>query len=75
MRLVRTREGDIEIDPSAKKEGRGAYICPDPECWEKALSGNQLENTLKCNLTRDNREQLARDGRELLKELLSAQSQ
>ena len=72
MRLVRTRDGGVEIDPSGKKEGRGAYICPDTACLEKALSGKQLENTLKCTLNGDNRERLARDGRELLKELISA---
>ena len=62
----------MEIDSTGKREGRGAYICPDPACLEKALSGKQLENTLKCTLTTDNRERLARDGGELLKELVSA---
>lgn len=72
VRLVRTRGGEIEIDVEAKKEGRGAYICPNPECWEKALKGEQLEHVLRGNLTRDNREQLVRNGKDLLKELLSA---
>lgn len=72
VRLVRTRGGDIEIDVAGKKEGRGAYICPELECWEKALKGKQLEHTLRCNLTQDNREQLMRSGKDLLKELASA---
>ncbi len=72
VRLVRTRGGDIETDISGKKEGRGAYICPDPECLEKALTGKQLEHTLRCNLTRDNREQLVRNVEDLLKEIASA---
>ncbi|MCK4862909.1 MAG: YlxR family protein [Dehalococcoidales bacterium] len=72
VRLVRTRGGDIEIDVSGKKDGRGAYICPDPECWESAMKGKQLEHTLRCNLTQDNREQLARNGKDLLKEIASA---
>jgi hypothetical protein len=75
VRLVRTRRGDIEIDITGKKEGRGAYICPDRECWERALKGKQLENTLRGNLTQDNREQLIRSGKDLLKELASAQGQ
>ena len=72
VRLVRTPEGNIEIDSAGKKEGRGAYLCPTRECWEKALKGKQLEHTLRGNLTRDNRERLAKSGRELLKEIISA---
>jgi len=75
VRLVRTREGDIEIDATGKKEGRGAYICPDPDCWEKALTGKQLERTLRGSLSGDKREQLIRNGKDLLKELNGAQSQ
>ena len=75
MRLVRTREGNIEIDVSGKKEGRGAYVCPDPECWKKALTGKQLEHTLRCNLTGNNREQVLKNGKNLLKEIAIAQSQ
>lgn len=68
---MRTAQGDVEIDRAGKKEGRGAYICPAAACWEKALKGKQLEQTLKGNLTRDNREQLMEKGTELLKELLT----
>jgi hypothetical protein len=71
VRLVRTLEGNIEIDIAGKREGRGAYLCPARECWEKALKGKQLEHTLRGNLTRDNRERLAKSGRELLKESYS----
>jgi predicted RNA-binding protein YlxR (DUF448 family) len=67
VRLVRTSGGDIEIDITGKKEGRGAYLCPGRECWEKVLEGKQLEQTLRINLTLENREQLLKDGKELLK--------
>jgi predicted RNA-binding protein YlxR (DUF448 family) len=67
VRLVRTSGGNIEIDSTGKKEGRGAYLCPGWECWEKALKGKQLEQTLRINLTRENREQLFKDGEALLK--------
>ena len=67
IRLVRTPEGNIEIDNSGKKEGRGAYLCPAWECWETALKGNQLEHALRGSLTRDNREQLIKCGKNLLK--------
>jgi predicted RNA-binding protein YlxR (DUF448 family) len=67
VRLVRTPEDSIEIDSSGKKKGRGAYLCPTRECWEKALKGNQLEHALRGSLTQDNREQLIKFGQELPK--------
>jgi len=75
IRLVRTRGGDIEIDTAGKKEGRGAYICPDHDCWEKALNNKQLEHTLRGSLSRDKKEQLIKSGKDLLKELTGAESQ
>jgi predicted RNA-binding protein YlxR (DUF448 family) len=67
VRLVRTPGGDIEIDTAGKKEGRGAYLCPDWTCWEKALKGRQLEHNLRCNLTKDNHERLIKHGKDLFK--------
>ncbi len=67
VRLVRTSEGTVEIDSRGKKEGRGAYLCPTWECWNTALKGNQLEHALRSSLTRENREQLGKLGKELLK--------
>jgi uncharacterized protein len=67
VRLVRTAGGDIEIDSTGKKEGRGAYICPDRACWEKALKGKQLAVTLRSNITQGNREKLMKNGGDLIK--------
>jgi predicted RNA-binding protein YlxR (DUF448 family) len=67
VRLVRTPEENIEIDISGKKKGRGAYLCPTPECWEAALKDNRLEHALRGSLTEDTRKQLAKYGQELLK--------
>ena len=36
IRIVRTPEGEILMDPSGRANGRGAYLCPDPACAEKA---------------------------------------
>ena len=65
VRLVRTPEGNIEVDTSGKKAGRGAYLCPARECWEAALKGNQLERALRGSLTQAGREQLRRHGKDL----------
>jgi len=45
LRIVRTTEGVLEFDPTSKKNGRGAYLCPDLECLKKAIKGNKLEKT------------------------------
>ena len=65
IRLVKTPEGIIEIDINNKKNGRGAYLCPVKECFQKALKGKQLENTLRSSLTAEIREQLLKLGEDL----------
>jgi len=71
VRLVHTPAGAVEIDNSGKKEGRGAYLCRDQACWEKALKGSQLEHALKCKINRNDIERLYEEGKNLLKELTS----
>ena len=66
IRIVRTSDGNVEVDTSGKKAGRGAYLCRAPECWEVGLKGGRLEHALRASLTQDNREQLARYGKDLL---------
>lgn len=46
-RIVRTGEGTIEIDPTGRKNGRGAYLCDKPGCWDKALSTPILAKALR----------------------------
>jgi hypothetical protein len=65
--LVRTPEGNVEVDTSGKKAGRGAYLCPTRECWESGLKGKRLEHALRSPLTPNNREQLLNYAREQLK--------
>ena len=67
IRLVRTSDGNIEIDTSGKKAGRGAYLCRGWGCWEVGLKGNRLEHALRSRITQDNREQLINYARDLLK--------
>ncbi|WP_027718247.1 RNase P modulator RnpM [Desulfovirgula thermocuniculi] len=47
IRVVRTPQGEVEIDPTGKRSGRGAYICPRLECLEKAVKGRRLERALQ----------------------------
>ena len=47
LRVVRTTEGTVTLDFSGKLNGRGAYICPEPECLKKAQKANSLERALE----------------------------
>ena len=67
IRLVRISGESVEVDINGKKTGRGAYLCPAPECWEIGLKGGRLEHALRTTLTQDNREQLIKNGKGLFK--------
>ncbi len=43
IRIVRNREGEISVDLTGKKPGRGAYICRDVNCLRLAKKGKKLE--------------------------------
>lgn len=43
LRIVKTPEGEILLDSTGKKSGRGAYVCPDPECLKQARKSRALE--------------------------------
>ena len=45
IRVVKSPEGDISLDSTGKKNGRGAYICHNPQCLEKAIKTKRLERT------------------------------
>lgn len=47
IRVVRTPDGQIEIDSTGKKSGRGAYICPNVECLNQAIKGKRLQKALE----------------------------
>ncbi len=50
VRIVRTPEGAIEIDPKGKRSGRGAYLCRRQRCWDTALQPRRLSQALKCEV-------------------------
>lgn len=47
LRVVRTPEGEIVLDPTGKKAGRGAYMCRSEQCLTKAFKEKRLEKALK----------------------------
>ena len=63
-RVVRGVDGTVDVDPSGKRSGRGAYVCNLPECWERALKQRALERALKIELDDEQRARLGALGRE-----------
>ena len=45
IRIVKETSGDISLDPSGKKNGRGAYICKNEKCLENAIRTKKLQRT------------------------------
>ena len=50
IRIVKNKEGQIFIDKTGKANGRGAYICDNIECLEKAIKTKKLERTFEMNI-------------------------
>ena len=64
-RVVRTPEGQVLIDSTGKMNGRGAYLCDDPACWERSIVTNMLGRALKTELEADTAAMLRRHAAEL----------
>jgi predicted RNA-binding protein YlxR (DUF448 family) len=52
-RIVHTPDEGIIIDPTGKRNGRGAYVCDQLLCWDKIVNTNLLANALKTEITAD----------------------
>lgn len=57
-RLVYTKDEGVQIDPSGKLNGRGAYLCDNRECWERAVQSDVLKQSLRTTLTLEDRERI-----------------
>jgi predicted RNA-binding protein YlxR (DUF448 family) len=61
IRVIRTEEGEFLLDATGKKNGRGAYICPDKECLSKAIKSKGLERSFKQSIPKDVYETLEKE--------------
>ena len=50
MRVLKTPEDEIVLDVTGKKNGRGAYLCKEAECFEKARKARRFEKSLSCRI-------------------------
>ena len=53
IRVVRLPDGGVVLDLKGKVSGRGAYICPDKNCFKKARKSKRIEHTLECEIRED----------------------
>ncbi len=61
IRVLRTAEGEILIDPTGRKNGRGAYLCPSCECLKKAVKSKGLDRSFKMAVPREVYETLEKE--------------
>lgn len=50
LRIVKSKEGNVEIDLTGKKNGRGAYICKNEECLNKIIKTKKLQKVFEIEL-------------------------
>ena len=50
IRVLRTPEGEIVLDLTGKKSGRGAYICKSLSCYKRAVKSKKIESSLECTI-------------------------
>jgi uncharacterized protein len=53
VRIVKTPEGEVSVDLTGKKSGRGAYICRSTECLEKAFKTKRLSRNLDISISEE----------------------
>lgn len=53
IRVIRSDEGEVLIDDTQKKNGRGVYLCRSVSCFETAQKRRSLERSLKCSVSRE----------------------
>ncbi|MCL4466162.1 MAG: YlxR family protein [Chloroflexi bacterium] len=68
VRVVRTLVDTVEVDPTGKMAGRGAYVCRQRECWEQAFKRRSLEHALQTAISPDNKAVLQQFGSEMPQE-------
>ena len=68
LRAVRSPQGQVSLDPTGKKPGRGAYCCYNAECLRRALKQGQLDRQLEVRLGEEVNAELTRTMEELLRQ-------
>ncbi len=51
VRIVRSKDGEVSLDLTGKKPGRGAYICKNAACLKIARKAKRIERALDCTIS------------------------
>lgn len=65
IRVIKTAEEEIILDTTGRKNGRGAYVCPNGACLKKAIKSKGLERSFKMPIPNDVYEMLTKEMEEL----------
>lgn len=65
MRVIKTKEEEIVLDATGRKNGRGAYLCFSRDCLEKAMKSKGLERSLKTAIPKEVYENLEKEFEEI----------
>lgn len=52
-RVIKTHDGELLLDKTGRKNGRGAYVCPNTECLQQAIRSKGLERSFKMQIPRE----------------------
>ena len=61
VRVLKTTEGEILLDTTGRKNGRGAYLCPSMECFQSSVKGKGLERSFKMPVSKEVYEALEKE--------------
>ena len=61
IRILKTESEGIFLDATGRKNGRGAYVCPDGECLKKAIKSRGLDRSFKMTVPREVYETLEKE--------------
>ena len=61
LRVVRDPNGEISLDFTGKKSGRGAYICANPSCLKKARKSRRIDRSLECTVPEEVYDRMERE--------------
>ncbi len=68
LRILRTPEGELLLDDTGKKNGRGAYLCRDIQCFAKARKSKALERSFQMGIGQEIYERLEKEWERFEKE-------
>ncbi len=66
VRVVRATDGHVDVDPTGKANGRGAYVCARIECFDAAATRKRFDAALRVRLRTDDIDRLRRELEALL---------